>query len=37
MGCDGWGYDDVLPYFICPAILYQVRGKQNQEFVKLGK
>ena len=31
MGCEGWGYDDVLPYFI------RSEGNQNQEFVKSGK
>ena len=29
-GCEGWGYDDVLPYFI------KTENNQNEEFVKSG-
>ena len=31
MGCEGWGYDDVLPYFI------KSESNQNSEFVQSGK
>ena len=30
-GCEGWGYDDVLPYFI------KMENNQNQEFLKSGR
>ena len=30
MGCEGWGYDDVLPYFI------KLENNQNQKFRSSG-